>query len=716
MTKKKRIMCAVAACALSASLAVSLTACNTGDDIAESGTVNMISASIVVNGYDWGPGVSAVIAKFDKTVSSFTKDTFTVKTANATRTVSDVYSSDKNGNKSATATEYVTFELTVDYNSMTSSSAGSPFTYDWQATQRNVWSENYNVSLTVAQGKSFTVGGKTVSQGTYTFNANSAANRILETDKWIKDSYTYKETGKQDITLSRASWSPVGATTDSGKNPLIIWLHGGGEGGTDIDIALLGNEVTGLTSDHEVNVQGYFKSSSSAGAYVLAVQTPTMWMDELGNGEYGDAQANTPATGEKQTSYYTEALFATIQDYVTHNTDVDTDRIYIGGCSNGGYMTMNLAFEHGDYFAAYYPVCQGYKNGNISDTMVQSIKDYNIWFTLSAQDTTLTPSVYTLPLYARLIETGAENVHLTYLEKVTGNDSDATYNGHWSWIHTFNDDVKKEFDNSALTGITAENYADKLLPANCNKDGNMWQWIAGQTNNKSSELPPEQPGEMPEDAVETYTFEAENAVITNGKAMQQTGFDMTTFQPIYSEVDVVPTIETGNEYTADGSDGDEVTNVGYFYGTGTSITWTIYAEEECDVTITLRAAGAVQDQSGITDWQTGEGLKFAEVDMSENKYLTMTVNGTLTSLDGTLPGMDSLNWGSLQSASVYKNFGTATTAVHLNKGANTIVLTPNAQAQSGLNIDKITVSGTTVKLSYLPADNSDRALLNQPQG
>ena len=49
-----------------------------------------------------------------------------------------------------------------------------------------------------------------------------------------------------------------------------------GEGGTDPDIALLGNDVTALG---EEEIQSHFIKGKQKGAYVLAAQTPTYWMN-----------------------------------------------------------------------------------------------------------------------------------------------------------------------------------------------------------------------------------------------------------------------------------------------------------------------------------------------------------------------------------------------------------------------------------------------------
>ena len=75
--------------------------------------------------------------------------------------------------------------------------------------------------------------------------------------------YEY-EAGK---TMSYAYFTPKKAVA---KAPLIIWLHGGGEGGTDPTIALMGNKAFNYASS---DIQKYF-----GGAYVLVPQCPGAWM------------------------------------------------------------------------------------------------------------------------------------------------------------------------------------------------------------------------------------------------------------------------------------------------------------------------------------------------------------------------------------------------------------------------------------------------------
>lgn len=431
-----------------------------------------ISSSMVVNGYEWGPAVDKVIVEFDGRVKNFAIDTFQVKTATDIRKIKDVYNSDDRGNRVDKESKFIAFDLEVKYN------FSSPFYYDWQI-QQNRWVDSYKLTLTLREGKSFTV-GKTEYNDVNSFRfVDDLLYSIIkdECDAFYKDEYTYK-----DQTLQRAIFTPNGAKADKSKNPLIIWLHGLGEGGKDIDIDLLGNEVTALT---RTPIQNYFTTDTQSGAYVLAMQTNTCWMDD-GTGKMG----YKGSLSDGQPSIYTDALYNGIKDIVDNNADIDPKRIYIGGCSNGGYMTMEMMFNYGDYFAAYYPICEAYMNRNISDSKIDQIKDYNIWFIQSERDDTINSKESTIPTFYRTIANGASNTHFTLKDTVTGKDDpNATYSTHWSWTYFFNDDIKTEFDNDKVKEdyrniriengkITSEN--NFVTYANCNIEGNIFSWLSNQ--------------------------------------------------------------------------------------------------------------------------------------------------------------------------------------------------------------------------------------------
>jgi len=251
----------------------------------------------------------------------------------------------------------------------------------------------------------------------------------------------------EKLTIQMAAYEPD-SLAGGEKNPLLIWLHGFSEGGQELEMCVLGIGADALARDP---VQSEFMTGDVKGAYVLIPQCPTYWMDE------GDAEHYTGCG----VSMFTQTLKDLIDSYLVHNPDADPRRIYIGGASNGAYMTMNMLEHYPDMFAAAFPVCGGYSyyahvrdeaghivfaddpetgedsqpisdtqpaeadtppapvtdlQGAILDNKVYFTEDMTsrichipIWFISSADDGVLAPWVYVLPDYCALKQAGAEH-------------------------------------------------------------------------------------------------------------------------------------------------------------------------------------------------------------------------------------------------------------------------------------------------------------------
>ena len=402
---------------------------------------NIELSKIVITGYEWGPAVNKILLKPNVEVGEFTKDTFTVTNNNALREIIAAYYSDEKGVEKSDG-EYIAIEMKVGYY------VGSPFVYEAKSGH-NIWSEEFMVTISVANGQTFTVNG--VEQTGTLAEANMINERICpEIDAFKKGTATGYWTGKNDgdkVTIQTASYTPDSVTKDAVKNPLIIWLHGGGEGGTDIDIALLGNEVSALVREE---IQNQFTTDGgNKGAYVFTAQTPTAWMDS------GTTQMNGG-----QDSIYRDVLTKAIHDYVASNPDIDTGRIYIGGCSNGGYMTMSLMVHDGDFYAAAFPVCEAYSNELLTDEDVIALAGKNIWFVQAMKDGVVKPMTLAIPTYQRLLQAGAQNCWFSMFENVVGmDDAGKSYNAHWSWIGLFNNQVTHAQDPARIiNGTKNDNY------------------------------------------------------------------------------------------------------------------------------------------------------------------------------------------------------------------------------------------------------------------
>lgn len=224
------------------------------------------------------------------------------------------------------------------------------------------------------------------------------------------------------------------------KHPLIVWLHGAGEGGDDTAISYSGNKVTAIAGEE---IQKKF-----GGAFIFSPQCPTMWLDD-GSGTYGE-------TGK---SIYVEALKYAIDEFIEKNQGaIDTRRIYIGGDSNGGFMTMRMIIDYPDFFAAAFPICEALLDSTISDQDIQSIRNLPIWFTHAKNDTIVPPERYVLPTWKRLKAAGAEKLVFTFWDGIedmhstfpTPDGKPFVYMGHIAWIPVLNNDCKVDFDGQPV--------------------------------------------------------------------------------------------------------------------------------------------------------------------------------------------------------------------------------------------------------------------------
>ena len=346
--------------------------------------------------------------------------------------VMKAYISDADGNSVETG-HYVTLVMEVG----PTVSLGSALNYglDPVAGRKfNVWTQN---SYTITQQKE--IGD--VASDLVAAEMDRYVRLMVDRFELSASSYQDEEYGQIDLTY--AHYRPA---LDDKKHPLIIWLHGGGEGGTDATIPLSANKACAFASEQ---VQAYF-----GGAYVLVPQAPTKWMDARGEG--------TQSSGVKDNaiSIYTRAVQDLVEHYVAEHPAIDPKRIYLGGCSNGGFLTVRLILDYPEYYAAAFPVCEALNGEYVSDEEVEGIVNMPIWFVTSATDTTVTPHIFALKLFNRLAKLGAPNIYISYLRRVvdesgqyeTEAGTPYEYNGHWSWIYVYNNELSQVIDGTNTTG------------------------------------------------------------------------------------------------------------------------------------------------------------------------------------------------------------------------------------------------------------------------
>ena len=163
---------------------------------------------------------------------------------------------------------------------------------------------------------------------------------------------------------------------------------------------------------------------------------------------------------------------ALIDEYITENPDVDPDRIYVGGCSNGGYLAFKLIIEYPEFFAAAFPSALAYRGAYFTDEQVDRVKDVPTWFIHAKEDGTTVPEETVVPVYDKLKDAGAQNVYFSFYDHVidiTGffGGEGYHYPDHWSWIYSHANVARRDLDGS-LVKLDGEPVT-------------IMEWLAGQS-------------------------------------------------------------------------------------------------------------------------------------------------------------------------------------------------------------------------------------------
>lgn len=200
--------------------------------------------------------------------------------------------------------------------------------------------------------------------------------------------------------------------TDTGRpEPLVIWMHGSGEVGTD--------NVKPVTASRGAVAwveEGYNTN-------VIAAQYPYKFSVDLSDKELQDMKA------------YFKAYVELINKLVAEGK-VDKDRIYLTGASMGGGLTLRFLLEDPDMFAGSVAIAS---RGTVKDlSELKSISNLPIWLFHADEDLTNSSSI-SKNIYNELQNLGNKNSKLTIYSTETMN-SLRLYGGlrHWSWVPTLN--------------------------------------------------------------------------------------------------------------------------------------------------------------------------------------------------------------------------------------------------------------------------------------
>lgn len=154
---------------------------------------------------------------------------------------------------------------------------------------------------------------------------------------------TFEKTIAVNVKLKYLLFLPEGYQSGGKQWPLILFLHGAGESGDDLNV---------------VKKHGPPKIVESKRDFPFIVVSP-----------------QSPRRG-----WNPEALAALLDEIIV-NYQVDRDRVYLTGLSMGGYGTWTLAAAYPERFAAIAPICGG---GSTDDAA--RLKGLPIWVFHGAKD------------------------------------------------------------------------------------------------------------------------------------------------------------------------------------------------------------------------------------------------------------------------------------------------------------------------------------------
>jgi predicted peptidase len=204
------------------------------------------------------------------------------------------------------------------------------------------------------------------------------------------------------------------------RRPLVVWLHGGGEGASLPD-DYYDNETTLRANRGALGFATREAQQIFGGAHVVAPQSTSAWMDD----------------GPR----FAPLIHEIVQD-VVRGRSVDPDRVYVAGCSNGGYMSVKMTTVYPTEFAASVPICgvvaprQAGAPPLVPDAELAAISTPT-WLVASRDDTTVNPQANTV--HAHDLIPGSL---MTLYDHVIWNGYQ--FPGHWSWIYVARNDPAVE--------------------------------------------------------------------------------------------------------------------------------------------------------------------------------------------------------------------------------------------------------------------------------
>lgn len=239
-----------------------------------------------------------------------------------------------------------------------------------------------------------------------TISAFEAASFISNTESSFQLNYRFYSPLQftNDASEEREVYS--NSNTENKKYPLIVFLHGAGERGSD--------NIRQLIWGAKDLLQTVQKAGKEA--FMLFPQCPEdmRWVDV---NWADDSTHTTPAAISQPLG----TVWELVQKLKAENPNVDANRVYVVGLSMGGYATWDLLLRYPKEIAAAVPIC-GWGNPNTASRLLE----IPIWAFHGAADSVV-PVSRSQNIVKAIQQHGGKLIRYT----------EYPYVGHNSWSPTF---------------------------------------------------------------------------------------------------------------------------------------------------------------------------------------------------------------------------------------------------------------------------------------
>jgi len=189
--------------------------------------------------------------------------------------------------------------------------------------------------------------------------------------------------------------------TDRKRWPLLLFLHGAGERGTDLKL---------------VTKHGPPKVVTQKKEFPFIIVSPQCPLEQI---------------------WDDEALLALL-DHIIDRFRIDIRRVCLTGLSMGGYGTWSLGLKYPERFAAIAPICGG---GSGADVLLagsvkgRALRSLAVWAFHGARDAVV-PVIESKIIVAALRKAGCRKVALTVYPDAEHDSYTRTYNRHelYKWL------------------------------------------------------------------------------------------------------------------------------------------------------------------------------------------------------------------------------------------------------------------------------------------